>query len=147
MEFTRDRSIYIYLGFNSYIQVSKKLLWESNFEFPKYVSLFYNPFGTHFLVNEIQISSREANKHNLTSSPQRFRLTLQAKAREVKVFLILAMYIFLACDIFSGHYPWCSLNSQLIHPNWLIPWDTIGKFGPTYDCRKCYSVYFKGAGK
>lgn len=86
---------------------------------PSTLPYFYNPFGTHFPINEKPIFSREANKQNLISSPQDVQVDFASQAHEVKVFLILAMYIFLAGEIFSGHYPWCSLDSQLIHPNWL----------------------------
>lgn len=79
---------------------------------------FYNPFGTHFPINEKQIFSRSKQTKPHFKSPE-VQVDFVSQAHEVKVFLILAMYIFLAGEIFSGHYPWCSLNSQLIHPNWL----------------------------
>lgn len=71
----------------------------------------------YYLVNDKPIFSREADKQNPISNPQRFKSTLQVNGHEVKVFPDLVMYIFLAFDIVSGHYSWFSLNSQLIHQN------------------------------
>ena len=50
----------------------------------------------YYLVNEKPIFSRESNKQNFISNPQRFTFTLQANGHEVKGFPILAMCLFLA---------------------------------------------------